>query len=67
MTTTKHTYADIASSFHLWGEYVDPDMTFSEEEFESMPFKNRIALMVETYGPEPTDAEISEDIGYASF
>jgi hypothetical protein len=58
------TYADIAASFGLWGEYVDPDMTFSEEEFEAMSFEQRIALMVETFGPEPTDAEISEDIGF---
>ena len=58
------TYADIAASFGLWGEYVDPDMTFSEEEFEAMSSEQRIALMVECFGPEPTDAEISDDIGF---
>lgn len=45
------TYAEIASSFELWWEYVDPYRTFSEEEFEAMSFEKRIALIVKTYGP----------------
>ena len=52
---TIRTYTDTASSLELWREYVDPDMTFSEKEFESMSLEERIAVIVETHGPESTD------------
>ncbi|MCY1455745.1 hypothetical protein D9M71_729020 [compost metagenome] len=29
-----HTYAEIAQDFRLWQEYVDPDATMSEAEFD---------------------------------
>jgi hypothetical protein len=58
------TYADTAASLELWREYVDPDMAFSDEEFEAMSIDERIAYQRETFGPEPTDAEINEDIGF---
>jgi hypothetical protein len=47
------TYDEIASSFNLWGEYVDPDATTSEEEFDAMSHADLVALMVEAFGPEP--------------
>jgi hypothetical protein len=65
-----HTYAEYASSFGLWGEYIDPDGTFSEEEFEAMGYEGRLNLLIKEFGPEehePTDAEISEVIGFCSF
>jgi hypothetical protein len=58
------TYADTASSLELWREYVDPDMAFSDEEFEAMSIDEKVAYQRETFGPEPTDAEINEDIGF---
>jgi hypothetical protein len=58
------TYADTAASLDLWREYVDPDMAFSDEEFEAMSIDQRIAYQRETFGPEPTEAEINEDIGF---
>ena len=58
------TYAETASSLELWREYVDPDMAFSDEEFEAMSMEERIAYQRATFGPEPTDAEINEDIGF---
>jgi hypothetical protein len=57
------TYADTAASLDLWREYVDPDMAFSDEEFEAMSIDEKVAYQRETFGPEPTDAEINEDIG----
>jgi hypothetical protein len=58
------TYAETASSIELWREYVDPDMAFSDEEFEAMSIDEKVAYQRETFGPEPTDAEINEDIGF---
>ncbi len=57
------TYADTAASLELWREYVDPDMAFSDEEFDAMSIDEKVAYQRETFGPEPTDAEINEDIG----
>ncbi len=65
MTTINiRTYADTAASLDLWREYVDPDMAFSDEEFEAMSIDEKVAYQRETFGPEPTDAEINEDIGF---
>lgn len=63
-----HSYSAIASSLELWQEYVDPDGTFSDEEFEAMSYDERIAIMVEAYGPEPepVEAETAEDFDFLS-
>lgn len=49
---SSHSYDELASSFELWQEYVDPDATTSEEEFGAMGYEGRMKLLVETYGPE---------------
>jgi hypothetical protein len=65
MTTINiRTYADTAASLDLWREYVDPDKAFSDEEFDAMSIDEKVAYQRETFGPEPTDAEINEDIGF---
>ena len=67
--TSAHTYAKYASSFDLWGEYIDPDGTFSQEEFEAMGYEGRLNLLIKEFGPEehePTDTKIGE-IGFCSF
>jgi len=56
------TYDENASSFELWGEYVDPDATTSEAEFNAMSHADRVALMVETYGPEPRRAPTVDEV-----
>lgn len=48
----RHTYAEIASDWSLWVQYVDPDATMTREEFDSMPMERRIALQVDAFGPE---------------
>lgn len=65
-TAIIRSYAEIAHSLDLWHEYVDPDMAFSDEQFEAMSVDQRIVHMVETFGPEPTEAEINEDIGFTA-
>ena len=50
---TAPTYAQRASSFDLWQEYVDPQATITREQFDAMSHADRVALIVETFGPEP--------------
>jgi hypothetical protein len=50
--TLKHTYAQIALLFDLWIDYVDPLDTMSYDEFDAMPFADRIALIETIFGPE---------------
>lgn len=50
------TYAEIASSFALWGEHVDPAATMTREEFDAMTIETRIALIAETFGAERSAA-----------
>jgi hypothetical protein len=49
---TAPTYAQQASSFDLWQEYVDPEATITREQFDAMSHADRVALIVDTFGPE---------------
>jgi len=55
-------YAEIAEDFALWQERIDPLCTVSREQWDALSASERIALIVETFGPEPTDEEIAEDL-----
>lgn len=48
-----HSYAEIASSFQLWQEFVDPNGATTRHEFDSMTTADRIAAQIEAFGPEP--------------
>ena len=47
------TYREIAHEYKLWGEYVDPEGTMDEQEFENMSEGEKIALQVDIWGPDP--------------
>ena len=47
----------IARSFSLWGEYVDPDATMSESEFDALGIDERMELMAEAF-PECDDVDV---------
>ena len=47
------TYQQTAADFDLWREYVDTDGVMSREKFDAMPLAMRVALMTETFGPDP--------------
>jgi hypothetical protein len=49
---TTHTYAQIAKSFALWGEYVDTAGLDSRETFDTMTEAEKIAVQVACFGPE---------------
>lgn len=55
---TRATYEQIASSFNLWREYADTSAAMSITDFEAMPPAARVAVLVETFGPEPAMVEI---------
>ena len=46
------TYADIASDWNLWAEYVDPSATMTEAEFDALPIEEKIAIQTECFGEE---------------
>lgn len=48
----KPTYAQIATDYRLWGEYIDPSNTMTESEFDAMPATERIEAIVACLGPE---------------
>jgi hypothetical protein len=47
-----YTYEDIAGSFELWAEFVDPSATMTEAQFDDMSITDRIALIVSMFGDE---------------
>jgi hypothetical protein len=44
MNTKTHTAEEFASEYRLFAEYIDPDATTSEDEFNAMTFEQRVAL-----------------------
>ena len=49
----KHpTTAEIAASYELWMEYVDPGGQGTEEQFDAMTIDARIAFIEACFGPE---------------
>jgi hypothetical protein len=59
------TYAQIASSHDLWGQYVDPHVTISEEEFNAISHADKVAQIVDVFGPDsnsvPTVEQVIDD------
>lgn len=54
----KHpTYAQVASDYNLWGQYVDPQNTMTEEEFDNMSFEELLQMEIEIFGPEPEEED----------
>ena len=56
------TYDECASSLELWQEYIDPMCTTSKEEFNAMSHADRVAQIIETFGPEPERAPTVEQV-----
>lgn len=52
------TNSEIADSFDLWQEHADPDATMSHAEWQAMRHAERVALLVEVFGPETEDEPV---------
>jgi hypothetical protein len=46
-------YTQIANSFAIWREYVDPSNVGTEAEFRSQTEAEKIAFLTQCFGPEP--------------
>ncbi len=51
------TYTEIADSFALWAEYVDPSATMTEAEFDAMDVDDRMAIIETCFGAETDDRD----------
>lgn len=58
---SKPTYKQVAESFSLWGEYVDPAATMTEEEFDAMTTEEKVQIQVEIWGEEEGQEEDDDD------
>jgi hypothetical protein len=56
------TYDEIAGSFALWQEYIDPLGTTSEAGFNAMSHADRVAQIVETFGSRPEQIPTVEEV-----
>jgi hypothetical protein len=54
------TYEQIARNYQLWGEYVDPMATMTEEEFDALEIEDRLKIMVDCFGPEEDEDDDDE-------
>lgn len=50
----KYTETEKAESFFLWQEYIDPQATMTESEFDDMTVNERIALIHDCFGCDGT-------------
>ena len=52
---SKRTYEQAAESYELWTEYVDPNATMTEEEFDELSTKEKIQIQIDCFGQEETE------------
>lgn len=55
-----YTYSEISNDWNLWCDYVDPDASMTEDEFDAMTVEERIQMMIEMFGEED-DEDIYND------
>jgi hypothetical protein len=65
-TMPRPSYSEIASSFDLWQEHIDPNATTTEsvlrDAFNAMDHAVRVAWLVEMWGPEPDAVPTVDDV-----
>ena len=45
----QHTMTEIADSYELWAEYVDPDATMTEAEFDKLTIEEKVTMQLEMF------------------
>jgi hypothetical protein len=58
---TSPTYAEIAGDWNLWCDYVDPQATMTEAEFDAMSHEELVKMQIDIFGPEPESDDNDED------
>lgn len=56
----KPTYEQIAKSYDLWGDYVDPHATMSKETFDALSTEVKVQMQIDMFGPEE-EAEADQE------
>jgi hypothetical protein len=51
------TNADICSDFRLWQEYVDPNGTITEEQFDEMSSEEKRQIIRDCFGDDEADKD----------
>ena len=49
----EYTNGQLAASFELWQEYIDPMAAIDFEEFSALTHSERLALIVQTFSNSP--------------
>ena len=57
----------MAQSWGLWREYIDPDATMTEAEFDAMTVEDRIRLIEAAFGGEDKDSIIRDDATWGDY
>ena len=57
----------MAQSWDLWREYIDPDATMTEAEFDAMTVEDRIRLIEAAFGGEDKDSIIRDDATWGDY
>ena len=57
----------LAQSWDLWREYIDPDATMTEAEFDAMTVEDRIRLIESAFGGEDRDSIIRDDANWGDL
>jgi len=42
----------VAENYELWSEYVDPDLSMGEDEFDALSVEERLTIMKECFNGE---------------
>ena len=48
----QYTYEQIAADLILWAEFVDPDATMTECEFNELSIEEKVRLQIDAFGPQ---------------
>lgn len=59
----KYSYTETATDWNLWTEYVDPEATMTEEEFNELSVEEKVAMQVQCFGQEDIDWQNSDEHG----
>lgn len=52
-----YSYEQIAEDFELWGEYVDPNATMTEQEFDELSTDDKVKMQEEMFGKDESESD----------
>ena len=53
----QNTMTEIAEDYELWCDYVDPDATMTEDEFDAMTTEEKVAMQREMFPYEAAEED----------